>query len=75
MNVQLISSLTYSSCSSYRVSKVYRRRQVRTYLEDVSVELLLQLLIGPIDTELLKRILFEMLETVLDREPMSVKTR
>jgi hypothetical protein len=36
-----------------------------TYLEDVGIELLLQLLIGPIDTELLKRVLLEVLETVL----------
>jgi hypothetical protein len=36
-----------------------------TYLENVSVEFLLQLLICPVDTELLERVLLEMLESVL----------
>jgi hypothetical protein len=31
----------------------------------MGIELLLQLLVGPIDTELLKRVLLEVLETVL----------
>jgi hypothetical protein len=39
--------------------------EIWTYLEDVSVELLLELLVGPIDTELLERVLLEVLETVL----------
>ena len=36
-----------------------------TYLEDVSIKFLLQFLVGPVDTELLKRILLKVLETVL----------
>ena len=34
----------------------------------MSVKLLLQLLVGPVDTELLKRVLLEVLETVLQNQ-------